>query len=109
MNRHLRNSDRSVAYLRRSSKLNKLESFRVPVGERKAYSTSHQIDAPVDLRLLPSPEVTLEFVRELRALGHEVEGRPELSIFINLDRVKDVNYATISILKALAHLRVSTK
>lgn len=64
---------------------------------------THYIDAPSNLRLFSKMEDTLVFIRELRALGNRIVGNPQHRIQINLQRVKEINYATISILKAVLY------
>lgn len=62
---------------------------------------THEIEAPENLRLFSNMRQTLEFVRELRALGNLVVDKPGNRIRIKLQRLKQINYATISILKAV--------
>lgn len=62
---------------------------------------THEIAAPANLRLFSNLQPTLEFIRELRALGNLVVNKPNHRIRIDLQRVREINYATISIIKAV--------
>lgn len=62
-----------------------------------------EIEAPTTLKLFSQMQDSLSFIRELRMLGHRIVGKPNHQIWIDMHKVKEINYATISILKAVLY------
>lgn len=65
------------------------------------------IEAPEDLRLLDNPEETLRFIRQIRKEEFYYPVSRKKKIDISLKKVKEIDYAAISIIKTISVNRKS--
>lgn len=62
-----------------------------------------KVYSPENLRLFSARNSTVEFIRKIRSTVDSLKNAPNHAVFVDLTALKEINYGTISILKALIH------
>ena len=87
-------------FLHNNKKAKKRHSLSKKIISRK--KSMLIVEAPEDLRLLENPEETLKFIRQIRKEEYYYPVMQKKKIDVSLKKVKEIDYATISIIKTIS-------